>query len=155
MLALMKLAYVALIGSILAIAAPAFAETADQTAISKLLHGMFDKPDTQLVVAPITISGSYAIAGWTQGEMGGRALLRKKDQNWALILCAGDAIKSQDGLMKVGVPSQDAVQIANEMTAAEGKLPAQQVAMFSRFEGVMMMDGSAEHQDAHHDHGSH
>jgi hypothetical protein len=83
--------------------------------------------------------------------MGGRALLRNKGQNWVLILCAGDGIKSQEGLVKVGVPSQDAALLAKDMSIEESKLPSQQVAMFSRFEGIMMMDGSDQHQHAHHD----
>jgi hypothetical protein len=49
---LMRLVYAAVVGSILLVAGSALAETTDQAAISKLLHGMFDRPDTQLVVAP-------------------------------------------------------------------------------------------------------
>jgi hypothetical protein len=148
---LMRLSCVAIVGSIFLVAGTALAETADQTAISKLLHGMFDRPNAQLLVAPIVVSGIYAVAGWTQAEMGGRALLRKKDQDWVLILCAGDGIKSLEGLIKVGVPNQDAASLAEEMSTEEGKLSSQQVAMFSRFEGVMMMEDSDDHQHAHHD----
>lgn len=132
---------------------PAFAEDPDRAAISKLLHGLFDQPGKQLLVAPIVVSGSYAVAGWTQAETGGRALLRKKDQDWVLILCAGDGIKSQDGLLKVGVPSRDAALLAQNMNIEENNLPAQQAAMFSRFEGIMRMDGSGDDQHVrHHDH---
>ena len=81
-------------------------------------------------------------------------MLRKKDQDWTLILCAGDGIKSGDALVKVGVPSQDAPLLVKQMSTEEGKLPPQQVAMFSRFEGIMMMDGSGDHQDEHEDHGT-
>lgn len=135
-------------------AGSAFAQSADQTAISNLLHGMFDKPETKLVVAPVVVAGNYAIAGWTQAEMGGRALLRKGDKDWKLVLCAGDEIKSHDALSKVGIPEQDAIVLADNMAAEEGKLPSQQVAMFSRFQGIMMMDGGDDHQAHHeHDHG--
>ena len=160
----MKLAYIAFTGflrqtrlaglavSLAVVAASsAFAQSADQAAISQLLHGMFDRPGSQLTVAPIVVSGDNAIAGWTQGDMGGRALLRKKQQIWTLILCAGDEIKSRDALAKVGIPVQDAAILDRDLAAAESALPPQQVAMFSRFQGVMMMDGSDSHHD-HHDH---
>lgn len=127
------------------------AETADQTAITTLLHRMFDKPGTQLVIVPIVVSGDHAIAGWTQGEMGGRALLRHR-QDWTLILCAGDGITSAEALARAGVSTTEAAELAKKLAEAENSLPPQQIAMFSRFEGIMMMDGS-DHQGGH-EHGS-
>ena len=38
---------------------------------------MFGKPNETLSVEPIMVSGDHAVADWTQGEMGGRALLRR------------------------------------------------------------------------------
>ena len=145
---LMKSAWAALVGSLLLAVGPAAAETADQAAVSRLLHGTFDRPGTELVVSPIVVSHPYAIAGWTQGEMGGRALLRRKDQDWVLILCAGDGIKSRDGLVGAGVPDAQAVAIARDLASEEAKLPPRQVAMFSRFEGIMMMEGGGEREPA-------
>jgi hypothetical protein len=51
-------------------------------------------------------------------------------------------------LLKVGIPQDEAMTIEHNLAAAEGKLPPQQVAMFSRFAGIMMMD---EHGNAPHD----
>jgi hypothetical protein len=82
--------------------------------------------------------------------MGGRALLRRKGQDWELILCAGDGIKSRDALAKAGIPIQDAVALERDLAAAEGKLSPQHVAMLSRFEGMMMMDGSGNHPPLDH-----
>lgn len=114
----------------------------DAKSIGHLLHGMFDKPDQTLTVEPVLVAGDHAIAGWTQGEMGGRALLRRQHQAWTIILCAGDGIKSSEALVKVGVPAADAGRLASEMSAAEAKLAPEKVAMFSRFEGLVMMDGN-------------
>jgi hypothetical protein len=36
------------------------------------------------------------------------------------------------------------------LAIAEGKLPPEQVAMLSRFEGILMMDNSGNHPSAHH-----
>ena len=134
-------------------AGPVLAQTADEAAISKSLHASFDRPDSRLTIAPVVVSGDHAIAGWAQGEMGGRALLRKKGESWQLVLCAGDGIKSRDALAKAGVPAQDAAALERDLAAAEGKLPPQHVAMLSRFEGMLMMDGSGNHPPV--DHGAH
>jgi hypothetical protein len=134
-------------------ASPALAQTADEPAISKLLHTTFDRPDSRLTIAPVVVAGGHAIAGWTQGEMGGRALLRKKGESWQLILCAGDGIKSRDALAKAGVSMHDAAALESDLAGAESKLPAQHVAMLSRFEGMVMMDASGNHPPV--DHGAH
>ena len=81
----------------ISISAAALAKPAETMDIAALLHGMFDKPGVRLKVSPVVVAGDYAIADWSQGEMGGRALLRRKQQ-WSLILCAGDGIKSRDAL---------------------------------------------------------
>lgn len=111
--------------------------------IARLLHGMFDKPGAALEVAPVVVAGDFAIAGWTQGEMGGRALLRRKGAAWVITLCAGDGIKSREALRQAGVPEQEATSLARDLAAAESKIDAQRVAMFSRFEGLVTMDGAA------------
>ena len=39
------------------------------------MHGTFDRPDAKLTVAPVVVAGGHAVAGWTQGDMGGPQLL--------------------------------------------------------------------------------
>lgn len=129
---------------------PARSQTPDQNAISTLMRGTFDRPDAQLSVSPIVIAGDHAIAGWTQGEMGGRALLRRKQQIWEIVLCAGDGIKSREALTKAGIGHQDAAALERDLAKAERELDPQYVAMFSRFEGMLMMDGSGVHPTGHH-----
>jgi hypothetical protein len=48
----------------------------------------FDEPDHRLEVAPVAVVGDNAVAGWVQGNQGGRALLRKRNGKWVLILCS-------------------------------------------------------------------
>ena len=120
---------------------------ADATAISQLLHGTFDKPNESLSVGPVVVSGDHAIADWTQGDMGGRALLRRKQGGWVVTLCAGDAMKSGEALKTAGVPQPEAIQLARDLAAAESRLAPEQVAMFSRFEGLVTMDGASHHSD--------
>ena len=120
---------------------------ADEDAVRHLLHSTFDKPDAHLVVEPVVVSGGYAIAGWTQADMGGRALLRSQHERWAIILCAGDAIKAKDAMIRAGVPAQQATDLEQNLALAEGKLSPNALAMFSRFEGLVMMDGT---RNVHH-----
>ena len=119
----------------------------DATSISQLLHGMFDKPNETLSVGPVVVSGDHAVADWTQGDMGGRALLRRKQGGWIVTLCAGDAMKSSEALNTAGVPQPEAIQLAHDLAMAESGLAPEQVAMFSRFEGLVTMDGASHHSD--------
>ena len=109
-------------------------------AIRKVLMGRFDKPDARLVVAPVVVRGRHAVAGWVQGERGGRALLRRERGTWKLVACAGDAFKEAAELELAGITPADARSLAKSLAAAEAKLPGEQVRKLSLFEGVMPMD---------------
>ena len=150
MLGRMTVAFVGLVAS----AAVGLAEPAggDAASIGQLLRGMFDKPGEALSVGPIVVSGDHAIADWTQGDMGGRALLGRKQGAWSVTLCAGDAIKSSEALKTAGVPQPDAVHLAQALASAEATVAPERVAMFSRFEGLVMVDGTSAHGTGHAGH---
>ncbi|WP_157083631.1 copper uptake system-associated protein [Bradyrhizobium manausense] len=116
----------------------------DVDSIQHLLHSAFDKPDAELIVEPIVVASDHAIAGWTQGDMGGRALLRRKGGEWAIILCSGDALKSVDALVKAAVPEGAAATLEQKLVKAEASLDPRRVA-HSRFEGFVMMDETGHH----------
>ena len=120
--------------------------------IRRLLNGSFDRPNARLTVDPVVVSGDHAIAGWSQGDMGGRALLRKKDGAWSLILCSGDGIKTSVALRHAGVPDADV--LARKLAEAEAKLPASRLALFSKFEGTMMMNADGSHPPTRHGDGT-
>ncbi|MBX3568710.1 MAG: copper uptake system-associated protein [Rhizobiaceae bacterium] len=48
------------------------ARLGDAGAIKHLMMATFDKPDSRLSVEPVMVSRDLAVAGWSQGEMGGR-----------------------------------------------------------------------------------
>lgn len=131
---------------ILSFAAPAVAS--EQDAIRAVMMKTWDKPDARLVVDPIVVSGDHAITGWSQGDTGGRALLRKKAHVWEVVLCAGDDLKRTDVLTKVGVPAGAAKMLSVSLAAAEARVPPDRLALFSTFEGLVMVSG-----DGHHGHG--
>jgi periplasmic copper chaperone A len=111
--------------------------------IVELLKEMFEKPDNPLDVAPVVVRGDNAIAGWVQGDKGGRALLWKKEGTWQLRLCSGDALKNADMLVNANINAEDAKAMVAELAKGEAELDPAVVAKFSTFEGTMVMDGSA------------
>jgi hypothetical protein len=124
--------------------------TPEQAAIRALIGKTWDRPDAKVDIDPIVIAGTHAVAGWTQGQRGGRALLRKRDASWAVVLCSGDPLKHAASLVEAGVPNADAQTLASNLAAAEQGTDPQRVKLFSTFEGVMRMDG--EHSGGHHTH---
>jgi hypothetical protein len=119
----------------------------DSNLIRGVLMAAFDKPEARLVVEPIVVAQSHAIADWIQADRGGRALLKRSPHGWALILCSGDAIKSADALQRAGVSPSDAVSLSSGLMAAEAEVPPARRILFSSFEGTVEM-GQGAH--AHH-----
>lgn len=112
----------------------------DLEAIRTMQKAMFDTPDNPLDMGPVVISGEYAVSDWAQGEMAGRALLRKTEKGWAIHLCAGAGLKDAAELTKIGVPEDVAADLAAQLTAAEADLSAEKVARYDSFDGTMMVD---------------
>lgn len=145
MRSLTKLLSAATLAVALAVSVPAFAVDADAGAIRHLMMATFDRPDAPLTVEPVTVHEEIAIAGWAQGDMGGRALLRRHGEEWRLVLCSGDALKEATSLQHFGLSAKEADAMAKAVAGAEAKLDPVLVAKFSTFDGVMMMD-----EDGHH-----
>lgn len=120
-------------------------------AIRHVLITAFDKPEQRLVVGPVAVVGDHAIAGWTQGNMGGRALLRLKNGAWAIVLCAGDQLLDPNALRHAGIAETSARQLAAATRDAEHQTPPARVAMFSLFEGLVSMDNHS-HPQPHQKH---
>jgi hypothetical protein len=150
-----RLTRVAIIGVALSSATPlAHADAAnDKAAIASLIGVTWDKPDAKVQADPIVVVGSYAIAGWTQGERGGRALLRRKDDKWSVVLCSGDPLKEASSLVEAGMNEKEAKQLSAELAQAEAKIDPNRRAQFSLFSGtVSLEDNGATAHDAHHKH---
>jgi hypothetical protein len=125
-------------------ATPALAGQAEDQ-IAKLMHGTFDRPDAKLAVDPVVVAGDYAIAGWSQGDLGGRALLRQHRGAWSVVLCAGDGIKSAEALRQAGIPAAEATTLVASLAEAEKHIPPERLALFAKFEGIVTMDASGAH----------
>ncbi|MFZ4408182.1 MAG: copper uptake system-associated protein [Paracraurococcus sp.] len=133
------------------LANPALAAPAGEAGtIRHLLHATFDRPEAPLTIDPVVVAHDHAIAGWSQEGRGGRALLRRHHGKWAIALCAGDALKGADLMLRAGVPAADAARLTADLARAEAKLPPARLALLASFDGVMMMDEQAAHGTAGH-----
>ncbi len=123
----------------------------DQHQIIHLMKSMFDTPENPLSVEPVVVVGDNAIAGWVQGERGGRALLWRSHGQWRIRLCSGDGLKDPKLLESANISAADAAALASQLAAAESKLDAAVLAKLSSFEGTMIIDPEAGHQGHTHD----
>lgn len=136
------------LATMIALAAPGRAADGDAGAIRHLMMATFDRRDAPLVVAPVTVSGDIAVAGWAQGDTGGRALLRRKHGTWVLTLCSGDALRDAGSLARFGLTPDEAAAMAAAVVAAEANMGPAVVQKFSRFDGIVMMDEEGHHPPA-------
>lgn len=114
----------------------------DLDAIRAMQKATFDTPDNPLEMGPVVISGEYAVSDWAQGQMAGRALLRKTASGWAIHLCSGASLKDAAALVTIGVPEADAAALAHQLAEAETSLDPALVARYDSFDGTMMVDES-------------
>ena len=115
----------------------------DEQSIELAMKTLFDNPDAPLKVAPVSIEGVYAVAGWIQSDRGGRALLKKKNGKWSIQVCGGDGLKQASSLTMTGMNQASANKLAQKIAAAEKKMPSEQLKKFALFEGIVKVDGGA------------
>ncbi len=128
--------------------APLFAAAtpADEAAIRKVMTATWDKAESLLEISPVVVSGTRAVAGWTQGERGGRALtLRSKHGDWSVLACGGDGLRDAKALAMTGMPEPTARTLAAALATAEARLPASRLTKFSTFEGLIRMNTAGHH----------
>jgi hypothetical protein len=123
--------------------------TADQAAVRHVLMAEFDKPEARLQVEPVVVVGDAALAGWAQGERGGRALLLRHGTRWQIAMCGGDGLKDERVLRDAGIKPATAGALARGLAAAEASLPVAHRARFSTFDGLLRMNSSGLHTSPH------
>ncbi len=130
----------------------------DVSQIAQMLKEHFDRAGSPLMVEPVSISGEWAVAGWSQDGRGGRGLLKKEDGQWFVYMCGGEGFKHAANLVQTGMPHDAAMAIATALADAEGKFGAEKIALFDSFEGVVEI-GKDGHHGSHGDgqagHGKH
>jgi hypothetical protein len=125
----------------------------DAEQIEALLMAQFDRPEAPLTVAPITIQGQVAVAGWSQDGKGGRAFLRKDEMGWFVELCAGESLVQPATFVSMGLNSAEAQSLAAAVNGAERSAGADLIGQLNSFEGTVIIGRNAT--DGHgHGHGA-
>jgi hypothetical protein len=106
------------------------------------LSGVFDRPESRLLVPSVAFVGEYAVAGWIQDGRGGRTLLKRSADGWEFVVCGGEELRTSAGLREAGLPVALIEPMAQAVQASEASLPAPQRAMLGDFKGLMRMDGA-------------
>ena len=123
----------------------------DAKKIEHVMKGMFDKPEAPLKVAPITVHGKFAVAGWIQGDQGGRAFLKKEKNQWSIQLCGGEGLKQADALAMTGMSRTEARELARKIAIDEKSMPTEDLRKLSLFEGIIKVGDDKNHGQ----HGNH
>jgi hypothetical protein len=116
-----------------------------QEKIRELIAKTFDQPNLKVQTTPIVIVGKIAIADWVQGPKGGRALLRRKHDEWEIIACGGAGFKDAHTIASAGISKEIADKIANQLATAEAKLSPQKIKQLDSFDGVVTMRHNTHH----------
>jgi hypothetical protein len=101
--------------------------------IQTLISTIYDKPNLKIETTPIVVVNEYAIADWTQGERGGRALLKRIDGKWAIMACGANGFKDAKNLADAGIPLPQANNLVAKLTAAEKSIDPHRLHLFSLF----------------------
>lgn len=113
--------------------------TADSVAIPEKLIAELQRPDAQLTVESVAVVGDWAVAGWRQDGIAGRALLKRHGPVWWIRLCTGASLKSEKGLRDFGLPRATAAELAKKVETAESLLPPETVARLDGFAGTVIL----------------
>lgn len=120
------------------------ASSAEQ-GVRTFLQGVFDRPESRLVVPSVAFAGDYAVAGWLQDGRGGRTLLKRSADGWEFVVCGGEELRTAAGLREAGLPEALVQPMAQAVQASEASLPTDQRAMLGDFKGLMKMEGVRHH----------
>ena len=112
-------------------------EEVRRQAVTARLQALFDRPDSPLRVQPVSLEGKYAVAGWVQGRMGGRAFLEEREGQWEIVACAGDGLLQPNTYVLAGMSPDSARRLVTRVQHAEAALPLETRHQFSLFSGSM------------------
>lgn len=112
---------------------------ADLLAINTVLRAELDN-QTDIIIAPVVLDGAFAIAGWTRGEAGARALLRRDiDDGWYVEMWSGKSVTLPATLSSIGVPKSAAESLRRELAASEALLGCQFSSRFDNYPGTVII----------------
>ena len=113
--------------------APQNDKAADIAQIATTLRAALGAPDA--IIAPVVVSGDVALAGWTKGDTGARAFLRKVTGNWQVELWSNQSLLLPATLTSLGVSRSAGDPLRAEMLAQEAALGQAYSTRFDAFAG--------------------
>ena len=131
------------------------ANSSPEEDVAKAISKVYDKPDQKVVTNPVAVVDKFAIADWTQGNRGGRALMKNINGQWAISACGADGLKDLKNLKDAGIPPNVAESLLTRLTQLEKPLDPQRLKMFSLFgtkDDPKNMEEGRHHHEHHHEH---
>jgi len=105
----------------------------DEAQIQAVIGKTYDKPNNKVNTTPISIADDFAVADWTQGKRGGRALMKRIDGNWEILACGNDGLKDTKSLVKAGMSEKTASTIVKKLADLEKLEDPKRLAKFNLF----------------------
>jgi hypothetical protein len=105
----------------------------DEAQIQAVIGKTYDKPNNKVNTTPISIADDFAVADWTQGKRGGRALMKRIDGNWEILACGNDGLKDTKSLVKAGMSEKTASAIVKKLADLEKLEDPRRLAKFNLF----------------------
>jgi hypothetical protein len=140
--------FLALVTMIVFFSNPVLAVPNSEDEIKAVISKIYDKPDHKVVTNPVAVVDKFAIADWTQGNRGGRALMKKINGQWTVAACGADGFKDVKNLQDAGIPTKTADQLIKKLTQLEKSIDPARVHLFSLF-GTK---DDPKNMEEHHDH---
>jgi hypothetical protein len=101
--------------------------------IQAVIGKTYDKPNNKVNTTPISIADDFAVADWTQGKRGGRALMKRINGNWEILACGNDGLKDTKSLVKAGMSEKTASAIVKKLSDLEKLEDPKRLAKFNLF----------------------
>ena len=105
----------------------------DEAQIQAVIGKTYDKPNNKVNTTPISIADDFAVADWTQGKRGGRALMKRIVGNWEILACGNDGLKDTKSLVKAGMSEKTASTIVKKLADLEKLEDPRRLAKFNLF----------------------
>lgn len=94
----------------------------------------------ETVIAPVVVHGDFAVAGWTKGESGARAVLRRdQSAGWYVELWSGKSAMLPTTLVSLGVGRAAGDALRRELKIWEALLGQAYTQRFDEFPGTVVI----------------
>ena len=92
-----------------------------------------------LTLGPTQIAGDFAVADWWHQGKGGRAVFKRHNQHWQLILCGGAGILQSALWQQLGMTPAAAADFVRALQHAEQAVSATDKALLDAFGATVNM----------------